>query len=482
MKNIRFLSKKTIIGGSVIFVSFLFILMAFSPALAGTGQGIQPATAEKSYIPNPTLNSNVTWSTFYNGWTPLEYSNGTGNATLNAGTSTIYQNPISVNPAKIKTNLANTYDGINLYNTSNWGISGTGLGTGSIQTITNTSHSITYSVNETDASGESNYYLISIPTTDLPSNNIAYNYITIGGNLTGYTGMGFSGMIGNSTDYSQIIAQNGSVKTTYTGTNGVPVQNPAITEPFWFSVSLKAVNLTMGTSNILIGIGYALPKSTADQVFSATINNIGITEYPLTLGTETINGGKKIVSGTMGNAQLSTFNTSFSWKEITNNGYAVSVSQTMQNETENQNAINRGSYIEQATYQGSFIMPTAPDLTYDGSTITLPIVVNTSQFEVLTLNGNSYINSLPTADNGTFNFGLVNPTQGNSIIIEQEFTASQWDASTHAPSFFTLRGLEYYWWVGLIGVMSVIGLGAAAASHFGGDEETLKVPKGKFGR
>ena len=482
MKRFKIFSKKTIIGGSVIFVSFLFILMAFAPALSGAGQTATPATAEKSYIPNPTLNSNVSWSTFYNGWTPLEYHNTTANRTLNTGLSTIYQNPISVNPAKIKTNLANTYDGINLYNTANWRGAGNGLETGSIQTITNTSHSITYSINETDASSESNYFYISIPTTDLPSNNVGYDYITIGGNFTGYTGMSFTGMIGNSTDNSQIIAENGSVKTIYTGPNGIPIQNPAITEPFWFSVSLKAVNLTMGTSNIKIGIGYFLPQSTADQVFSATINNIAITEYPLTLGTETINGGKKIVSGTMGNAQLSTYNTSFSWKEITNNGYAVSVSQTLQNITESQTSISDGSYVEEATYQGTLNMQTAPDLTYRTTNITLNMAMPGDQYTVATLNGVSYLSAIQAQKNGTFSFGTVNPNSPNSMILEAKYTASQWDASTHAPSFFTLRGLEYYWWVGVIGGLSIIGLGAAGISHFGGDEETLRVPKGKFGR
>ena len=104
MKRFRIFSKKTIIAGSVIFVSFLFVLMAFAPALSGAGQEIQPATAGKSYIPNPTLNTNITWNTFYKGWTPLEYNNGTGNATLSTQASLYYQNAISINPTDIQTN------------------------------------------------------------------------------------------------------------------------------------------------------------------------------------------------------------------------------------------------------------------------------------------------------------------------------------------------------------------------------------------
>ena len=457
------ISKKPFLVVFAISIALIFLMAPVGAA----SHSFNPAATSTSpnYQPDPSMNTNVSWSTFYNGWTPLEYSNGTGNATLNAGTSTIYQNPISVNPAKIKTNLANTYDGINVYNASNWGSKGTGLGTGSIQTITNTSHSITYSVNETDASGESNYYLISIPTTDLPSNNIAYDYITIGGNLTGYTGMDFSGVIGNSTDYSEIIAQNGSVKTTYTGTNGIPMQNPAITEPFWFSVSLKAVNLTMGTSNILIGIGYALPKSTADQVFSATINNIGITEYPLTLGTETINGEKKIVSGTMGNAQLSTFNTSFSWKSINDNGYSVAISASPNNLTQVQNPLASGNYIEQVQYSGTFQLPSAPDLSYSGSNITFPLTVPADQIQVLTLGGTSYTNTFGNKTNGTVTLlSSVNPTQATSYYAIVEYTASQWNSISHPAGFFTYDGISYYFFIAIGAIAGILGL-AGAVRH-----------------
>ena len=154
----------------------------------------------------------------------------------------------------------------------------------------------------------------------------------------------------------------------------------------------------------------------------------------------------------------------------------------MQNPIESQSQISSSTYIEQATYQGTFYTPTAPDLTYTNSNITLPVNIAGNQYEVANLNGISFLSTLQTKDNGTFSFGSINPNNQNTLILEVEYTASQWNASTNAPSFFSIQGIEYYWWVGVIGLLSIVGLGAAASSHFNGAEENLKVPKGKFGR
>ena len=101
MKRFKIFSKKTIIAGSVIFVSFLFILMAFAPTLSGAGQ---TATPENTAItaPMPVMNTNITWSTFHNGWNPLEYNNGTENKTLKTNINTQNQQAISVNPWNIQ--------------------------------------------------------------------------------------------------------------------------------------------------------------------------------------------------------------------------------------------------------------------------------------------------------------------------------------------------------------------------------------------
>ena len=86
-------------------VVVLMILSALVIALPGTQgreYGMNPAASSSANIqPNPTLNTNITWSTFHKGWNPLEYSNGSGNLTLETGMSSIYANPISVNPADL---------------------------------------------------------------------------------------------------------------------------------------------------------------------------------------------------------------------------------------------------------------------------------------------------------------------------------------------------------------------------------------------
>ena len=91
-----------------IFVATVMILSALVialPGMQGREYGMNPAVTSSSNIqPNPTMNVNITWSIYHNGWNPLEYNNGTANTTLNTDLSTIYTNPISVNPADLQSN------------------------------------------------------------------------------------------------------------------------------------------------------------------------------------------------------------------------------------------------------------------------------------------------------------------------------------------------------------------------------------------
>ena len=490
MKNIRFLSKKTIIGGSVIFVSFLFILMAFAPALSGAGQTATPAQTEKSYIPNPQLNSNITWSTFHNGWKTEEYSNGTGNKTLTAPLSSFYANPISVNPVDIQGSLNNYTHKIASQTTNlqwtkitgNYGASGEDSTStanppagGSVETIANSTGIITFTIN-TSAAAANNYGAgICVDTSSLPSNTLQYDYftgaaeITAGSSITGLNlTEGFNSNHGNRTE--AVLGYTNKVDT-----------------PVYISVPLSQYAADIGyTSGGTIyprfDITLNVPVSTTATTYRVQIFDFGITTYAKTLGSQIINGTSHSVNKVSGNAQLTSFDPSFKWTSIINGGYSVAVSQEMENLTESQTSISDGNYIEQATYQGILTLPTAPDLSYSNTNITLNMALPGKQYEVANLNGVSYLSIIQAKTNGTFAFGSVNPNTPNSMILEAKYTASQWDSSTHKPSFFTLRGLEYYWWVGVIGGLSIIGLGAAAVSHFGGDEENLKIPKGKFGR
>ena len=479
MKNYKFLSKKTIIGGSVIFIAFLFILMAFSPALAGTGQQIETAQQASNYMPAPTMNTNITWSVFHYGWKTLEYNNGTANTTLNAGVSNYYANPISVNPTDIQANgtLQNEKIGTSSFiweNTSGY-INYSTTNDSSYAKITSGKGTLAISGNTSPEASTCAAYGAFINVANFPSNNLQYDYVTF---IYGLSGASMTGVyaninLWNSTNYG---SQFGSI--IHPGQVGYITENLA---QFQKQNGYTTTFNTSGagkTNSMEIEPQLDMPKSSTTQDYTLTIYGMAFTSYAMDLGTN--NTGT--VAKSLGNAQLSSFAPSFPYTEVINNGYSVAVSQSLQNETETQSSINDGQYIEAATVQGNFELPTAPDLSYKGSNVSMPIVVNTSQFEVLNLNDASYLNSLPARDNGTFGFGSVNPNSPNNMIIEQKFTAAQWNSITKAPSFFTLRGIEYYWWVAIIGILSVVGLGAAAASHFGGDEETLKIPKGKFGR
>ena len=475
-----------IAGFFAIFIALLFLISSV-PATAGAGQNqLETGMTTTSYIPNPTLNSNVTWSTFYHNWKPLEYSNGTANLTLNAQENTLYGNPITLNPSDIvaKGTLQNNKIGGAYWNASTANIGNTApgevykIGTKTVGGATQ----LWESGNQSAAGGASIGRTMGIPTTDYLSNNLAYDFLTIGAYLpAGYpTGTDITLQIANTTATGTILTT-----TTWTSiTSGETFYNsiPLSSLQKELKIGLSPINGKNYTPKIHIQFKLEIPAGTTDFVANGTIYAVALTTNQLSLGTETSNGITNTLSNTTRTAQLSDFSPTFNFQSVVNSGYKVAISQTMQNITESQSSITSGSYIEQATYQGIFSLPTAPDLSYSNSKISMNMTIPGTQFEVANLNGISYLSQIQTKTNGTFTFGTVNPNQQNAIILETKFTASQWNASTSAPSFFSIQGLEYYWWVGLIGLMSVIGLGAAASSHFSGEEENLRIPKGKFGR
>lgn len=471
--NVRQLRKHTkpIIGGIglIILIALAVLIMLAPTGAVMTNE--QPATAAASptsYIPNPTMNTNVTWSTFYNGWSPLEYNNGTGNQTLNAGLSSIYANPISVNPIDTQSAyLTNSNSTGTPFNSSHLATASSASG-GSVQTESYANGIYTLTQNTSASSTEYNGWNLpgTLSDTILPSNNLEYDYITVAYSLSGpaMTGVSSSLVMWNSTGTSA----NAANTTIYPG------------QSIWESAPLsdfKGANFNTSISgSFKPDLFLNLPEH-ASTTYTIKLSAFMITDTSLYLGNNA--QGTAYISI---NPELTTLNPDFTWQDITNNGYSVAVSQTLQNTTESQSAISGGNYIEQATYQGTFSLPTAPDLTYSTTSISVNLTTPGSQYEVATLNGISYLTTLQTKDNGTFVFASVNPNQQNSLILEIEFTAAQWNASTNAPSFFSIQGIEYYWWVGVIGLLSIVGLGAAASSHLSGEEENLKVPKGKFGR
>lgn len=487
---------KAIFGGLglVIFSALIVLIMtAPSGAVMNHEQATAAATSQPvSYIPNPTMNTNITWSTFYHGWNPLEYNNGTANLTLNTQLSTFYQNPISVNALDIQSSqLYNTSTGYN--NLSKWVYAAPDtFGSAVTQHIATSTqingHSaVIFQTNGTSTTDTGWVPFFSIPFADYPSNNIAYDYLTVIANISSSfkaSGQTLHFTIENTTGTETASSVTIGISNNTVKTSKTTSINPSNMVEFSTPLSaLKGLNWNSTQSDgLTIQVYINTPEIQTSTYETVTIDSIQMTENPLYAGTAQVNGSQQALEDFTGNAQLTSFNPDFSWSKVNNDGYEVATSQTMQSPTESQSQISSSTYIEQATYQGTFYTPTAPDLTYTNSNITLPVNIAGNQYEVANLNGVSFLSTLQTKDNGTFSFGSINPNNQNTLILEVEYTASQWNASTNAPSFFSIQGIEYYWWVGVIGLLSVIGLAAAASSHFSGEEENLKIPKGKFGR
>ena len=475
----RELSHKVLISGLAVIFSLVMVLTMISAPAVQISSNASPEVAAStgSYIPNPEINSNITWSTFYNRWSPLEYSNGTSNLTLNTDMSNIYANPISVNPSDIQANHTLTYDKMGTM-TSNWTsdiiIAGAWNG-GSVATTSIQDGHYIITANTSKSAASSPSYTMKVPLSTFPSTNPSYDYLTIIYGLSGtpLTGAYLQTMLGNGTSNHFLSATTQAEGNNYFSLSLAQLQkNFNYTPSFNTSGEYKASELT-------IQIYFNLPTTTTDSEYTMTIYGMAFTDYPLTLGE---NATGNIISQSGSTAHLSTLAPSFQWSSIINDGYTVSVSQSMQNPTTQQTSINNNNLIEQGTYQGYFELPTAPDLSFSNTNITLQMSLSGKQYEVANLNGISYLSSIQAKSNGTFSFGTVNPNSQNTIILEVEFTASQWNASSTAPSFWSIQGLEYYWWLGVVGLLSFIGLGSLAASHWGGTEENLKIPKGKFGR
>lgn len=473
---------KRLFAAIAIIATALFLLAAAAPA-AAPESSTQPAVSVSNYTPAPTMNTNVTWSIFNNEWNTLEYSNGTANHTLNTDLSSIYPNPISIDPADIVANgtLQNDKAAGIIWNEQKLPTDST-ITDGSKITLDNMTiggvNEPQMSINASEAgSTTQGIGFPEIPISTLPSSNPAYDYITIGYSLSGPPVAGANAWInilnGTSQTNNHFMLIPGQVE--YISFNLVQWQKIAGTTSLNLSGSHAAKYIEMQA-------GLGIPQAPSSDTWTLTDFAFAVTETPLTLGTSTQNSTLYTVTNTTGNAQLSAFSPDFPWTVIANSGYTVATSQPMQNVTEQQTSINDGSYTEQATYQGIFSLPAAPDLSYGTANVSVPLTISGAQYEVANLNGASYLTSIQSKTNGTFTFATANPNSQNSLVLEVKYTTAQWDSSSSAPSFFTLAGIEYYWWVAVLGLMGLIGLGSVAISHFGAAEETLRVPKGKYGR
>lgn len=473
-KNLKFI-RPVFPAVFAIVVALLFLI---APVGTAHSQGIASATT--NYQPNVSLNSNITWSTFYNGWTPLEYSNGTGNKTVNTDLSSFSNNPITVNPWDIQSKEFGTGTGINLTRAGNWTTTGANGGSVFSAIVSSSSGKISTTLNESLASVQGSVGLGTglitkfIPNSDLPSNNEAYDFISLQAKISGISGTGIDGYIeifnttrtSTSPNMGDAIGYN--TTTQKMEGNGNRILG-CINQNIYMSIPLSRTALTNEMTNsqgIYIALFVGLPEGT--NVYNLEIKDITFGTAPMDLGTtgNQTNQTESIYYGGYGNAHLTTFNPNFPWTEITNGGYSVSTSQHLSqamNYSAIKTPISSGNYVEEVGYSGNFHLPQGPDLSYSGSNLTLGMNVPGSQIQVLDINGLSYLNDVQNKTNGTVSLiNSVNPNSQISFLEYVNYTYSQWNSISSPPGAFSIYGIEYYYWIAIGAVAGLIGLGAGA--------------------
>ena len=129
-------------------------------------------------------------------------------------------------------------------------------------------------------------------------------------------------------------------------------------------------------------------------------------------------------------------------------------------------------------YPGQFDLPSAPDLSYGSANLTEQFNVSTAQTQVLDINGVSYLSTI-SGKNGTIELlSSVNPNSQTQFLQIVDYTQSQWNSISVAPGIFTIAGIEYYWWIAVGGLATLIGL-AAAAKHAGTKADQERIRRGR---
>lgn len=450
------MNKKLILTGFAIFISLIFLMAP----LGAASHSISPAaTSSVNYQPNPSLNTQATWSSYNSSMAYNEYINATGGqGYLNVQNGT--GNYISLNTQDIRSpELQND----NLSTSSKWDTAGWGLNSASplygsdIQSGTSKG-TVYVQLNESDSGAIGGNTGVSIPLADYPSNNINYDYVTMAAQLSGPTQTGVRAGIQIEPNSADNV--NPMLKYIYPG------------QTYYFSMNLNQIkaqerstenfNTTAtGTTSLFAGAWINLPKSANDYVYNFTVTAMAFTSYPIALGENAT--GQQIIQSS-GNAQLSNFNPAVPMT-IVNDGYSENLTQplSMTNETITQTPITSGNYIEQVGYQATFSLPSVPDISYGAANFTLPLSVPAGQFQALDVNGVSYLSTLGNKTNGTVVLlSSVNPTSKISYLAYVDYTASQWQSISHPAGIFTYDGIAYYYFIAIGVIAALIGLGVAS--------------------
>jgi len=458
-----------------VLIAGIFIAMALAPVASQSGGAsqIQPTTTTATEVNQtmPYLNTNITWSQFNESMLPNEYLNGTGSENyINAEPSIYYQNYISVNPADVRMNLkypsyANTSEA-GSFVSDGYGSSSSANGT---FTLTKTANGVYYNATSNANTGFDDGIGFLIDFSDLPSSDLGYDWITMQYRVSG------TSIIGETAEAIQDGANHNAVMQQLNGT-GSGIISYSLEQAYNVNHALTEANYTSNYLEPMVILD--MPKTTSAETVSLELTGMYITTYPISLGA---NANGTTIYGGVNSIQLSNFSPDTNDVSVVNNGYTEALSQPMSmgmNYTYTQAQLTGSQYIEENTREANLEFPTGSDISYSNSNISLVLNrISGSQIGIYNINGVSYSSSVSTMHgNQTLYTGSINPNQPNNVIIQTQYTAEQWNSITQAPFFLSVQGIEYYWWIFLIGTFGAIGIFAGLRSYAEGKEEGLRAP------
>ena len=447
--------------------------------------------------PNISLNTNVTWNTFYNGWTPLEYEvNRTANGSLQTNLSQFYQNPISINPVNIQSKELTNYSHEISTSTLNmkWNMinrvgehsttSFNELNGGAVESLINSTGNMVFSMNTSAAAANSNGIGICIDTSSLPSQNMQYDYFTAIAYFSGTQITGTSANIGFN-----------SIHTNRTEAS--ILSNIPINEPIFVSVPLSNYAATIGYSTTNGSTNYPrfdiymnLPETSTAATDTLTLYDFHIGIKAKEFGTEIKNGNLTIPEVAAGNLNLNTLNPDFPWTDITNNGYRVAVSQNLKQTKDYQETQTplTGTYEEQVEYSGELGNLSGPAISFSGTNITINQNIPEKQIQILEINGVSYEDLMnATGSNKTLALLSASPGTSYSVIDITDYTTTQWQSISSPAGFFQnptawIEGGVFSALIVIVVVLGFKGLGKTLKGDKANEENHTRILNGKKGR
>jgi len=469
-----------------VLIAGIFIAMALTPTTSGGQSQMQPQTTTATTVNEtmPYLNTNVTWSAFNSSMTPNEYLNGTASPNyINAEPSVFYKNYISINPSLIIANHALQNDTLGSLSTTwdsyLWGsISGSATNVTVSNSWANVSNmgeeKLTTDITGTHSSVWAHMgYTINAP--NYSSQNTMYDYVTA---IISVSTPINSGAVGTLSLWNSSGAGAGYTPSISSGTYYISESLAQYEKNTNYSITFNTTDGKGYSSNVGPMLNLQIPSGSPDGTYSITLNGLAMTTYPISFGS---NANGTTITNNAGNLQLTEFHPDISNVTIANGGYSEALSEPMSmglNYTYTQAQITGSQFIEENTQEANLEFPTGSDISYSNSNISLILNgISGNQIGIYNINGVSYSSSVSdTHGNQTLYTGSVNPNQPNNVIIQTEYTAQQWNSITQAPFFLSVQGIEYYWWIFLIGTFGAIGIFAGLRSYSEGKEENLRAP------